>query len=296
METVRSCLPIWEPSKPSITERTPAPPLQKIRSYEDYRPGYPRFTALISAHSPYFLCRRFDKLRARILLLKQDKLSMLEERLEQVDSEESSPLFLGKSRCDRNAERLSLISQIEACLADYDQFTERANRVLSFGPAQPRDVESLQNWMDSTGSLAREEASYLAHHLELVSLAPVDDSAVVQLTAWVENIAIWLWPSSGKNPFQNVSQYSNIYIDSSPWIKLTAKALLLLLITLMLLLPVVLCNIVSTRSARIIIIIVSTIGFLLILSGLTKSKMMNLILAGATYATILIAFISNSST
>lgn len=119
METVRSCLPIWEPSGPSITERTPAPPLQKIRSYEDYRPGYPRFTALISAHGPYFLCRRFDKLRARILLLKQNKLSMLEERLEQVDSEEPSPLFLGKSRCDRNAERLSLLSQIEACLADY---------------------------------------------------------------------------------------------------------------------------------------------------------------------------------
>ncbi|KAK3338128.1 hypothetical protein B0H65DRAFT_560981 [Neurospora tetraspora] len=245
----------------------------------DYRPGYPRFTALISAHGPYFLCRRFDKLRARILLLKQNKLSMLEERLEQVDSEEPSPLFLGKSRCDRNAERLSLLSQIEACLADYDQFTERANRVLSFGPAQPRD-----------------EASYLAHHLELVSLAPVDNSAVVQLTAWVENIVIWLWPSSGKNPFQNVSKYPNIYIDSSPRIKLTAQALLLLLITLMLLLLVVLCNIVSTTSARIIIVIVFTIGFLLILSGLTKSKTMNLILAGATYATILIAFISKSST
>lgn len=85
-----------------------------------------------------------------------------------------------------------------------------------------------------------------------------------------------------QNPFQNVSKYPNIYIDSSPRIKLTAQALLLLLITLMLLLLVVLCNIVSTTSARIIIVIVFTIGFLLILSGLTKSNTMNLILAGAT--------------
>jgi hypothetical protein len=86
---------------------------------EDYRPGYPRFTALLSAYDPYFLCRRFSKLRARLLLLKQDRLSVLEQKLEQVDHEETSPLFLGKSRCDRNSERISLLSDIESCLANY---------------------------------------------------------------------------------------------------------------------------------------------------------------------------------
>ena len=59
--------------------------------------------------------------------------------------------------------------------------------MLSFGPAQRRDVESLQNWLDGTGCLAREETAYLAHRRELVSLAPVADSAVVQLEAWVED-------------------------------------------------------------------------------------------------------------
>jgi hypothetical protein len=59
--------------------------------------------------------------------------------------------------------------------------------VLSYGPAQRRDVESLQNWLDGTGCLAREEREYLAHHRELVSLAPVADTAVMQLEAWVED-------------------------------------------------------------------------------------------------------------
>jgi hypothetical protein len=44
---------------------------------------------------------------------------VLEQKLEQVDHEETSPLFLGKSRCDRNPERISLLSDIESCLANY---------------------------------------------------------------------------------------------------------------------------------------------------------------------------------
>jgi hypothetical protein len=52
-------------------------------------------------------------------LQKQDTLSILEERLEQVDYSEASPLYLGKSRSDGNAERISLLSEIDASLADY---------------------------------------------------------------------------------------------------------------------------------------------------------------------------------
>jgi hypothetical protein len=68
-----------------------------------------------------------------------------------------------------------------------DQFAERTYRMLSFGRAEERDVRSLQNWLDGTGCLAREEIEYLAQHRELVSLAPVSDNAVVQLETWVED-------------------------------------------------------------------------------------------------------------
>ena len=59
--------------------------------------------------------------------------------------------------------------------------------MLNFGPAQRRDIESLQNWLDGTGCLAREETAYLTHHQELVFLAPAGDNAVLQLEAWVED-------------------------------------------------------------------------------------------------------------
>lgn len=140
MNNLRSFLPHWEHSESDITDDVQT--RKSIYSLaetticahwhtlvEDYRPGYPRFTALLSAYDPYFLCRRFSKLRARLLLLKQDRLSVLEQKLEQVDHEETSPLFLGKSRCDRNPERISLLSDIESCLANYGK--GRSQRSIS---------------------------------------------------------------------------------------------------------------------------------------------------------------------
>lgn len=101
---------------------TPKKIMMLILPVEDFRRGYPRFAALISAHPPFFICRSFNRIRARLLLLKQDKLSVLERQLDHLDDLESSALFLGKSRCDSNAERLSLLTDIESCLVDYGTF------------------------------------------------------------------------------------------------------------------------------------------------------------------------------
>jgi hypothetical protein len=65
--------------------------------------------------------------------------------------------------------------------------------MLNFGAAQQRDIKSLQNWLEGTGSLAREERAYVTHHQELISLAPTGDSAILQLEAWVEDKCIRLW-------------------------------------------------------------------------------------------------------
>lgn len=64
--------------------------------------------------------------------------------------------------------------------------------MLSLGPAQKRDVESLQNWLDGNGCLTREECAYLEHDRELVSLAPAGDCAISQFEAWVEDKLIRL--------------------------------------------------------------------------------------------------------
>lgn len=167
------------------------------------------------------MCRRFGTLRARILLLKQDRLSILEEKLEQIDRDEKSPLFLGKSRMDKNADRLALLEEIEKTMDDYgtspetpdrgnsyqtnnlDTFTENSRRMLNSEGAEQRDLESLQNWLDGNACLARQESAYLDAPLDMVSLAPCKDSAVSQLEVWVENKLIRFYQN-----FRNVWTHS----------------------------------------------------------------------------------------
>jgi hypothetical protein len=174
--------------------------------------------------------------------------------------------------------------------------------MLALHPAQVRDVESLQNWLDGNGCLAEEESAYLAHRGELVSLAPAGDNAILQLEAWVEQGLVRLWRNfrkvfqphysainirtrlmtASQGRFHDVSDDPNVYIYSGSLIQLSARALLLLLITFLLLMPVVICNIIGTISIRIFIVIMCTMMYLLVLSALTKSRTMELILAGAT--------------
>jgi hypothetical protein len=138
-------------------------------------------------------------------LLKQDRLSLLEQRLEKIDREETAVLFLGSSRDDSNNERNSVLSEIDTALANYgplcsleslrelpltdnaDAMVERNYRMLTYEAAKPRDVLSLQNWVNGNACLAREETAYLTHCKELLSIASSDDGAVTQLKAWVED-------------------------------------------------------------------------------------------------------------
>ena len=89
---------------------------------EDFKPGYPRFAALVGSHTAFHVCRRFGRLRARLLLIKQDELSLLEAQLDEVDHEETKILFLGNRRRDKNATRLDLVSKIDEVLASYGMF------------------------------------------------------------------------------------------------------------------------------------------------------------------------------
>ena len=86
---------------------------------EDYRAGYPQFSALIGSHSSFQVYRRFLRTRVRLLLLKQDEISVLESQLDGVDREETREIFLGNARRDVNAERNKLMVDLENALSNY---------------------------------------------------------------------------------------------------------------------------------------------------------------------------------
>lgn len=260
---------------------------------EDYPSGYPRFSALIASHSSFHVCRRFSNLRARLLLLKQDRLSLLEKRLETIDSEEAIPLSLGCSRIDTNAERLSLLLDIDEALKDYDALIQRNRQVLGFEAASHRDRVNLQNWVDGNGCIAREETAYLARTEDLVSVASLDDSAVMWLGSLAEDGRVYFRECFGRHPQPSISRDPNVHIFPASSITRAARILMAPFIIVLLLMPVIICSFVNSLTARLVVITIATTGFMVVLSGLTKTRTVELAVAGATYATVLTVFISN---
>jgi hypothetical protein len=170
---------------------------------EDFRQGYPRFCALIDSHPAWNVFRRFSKLRARIILRKQDSLLALEQQLEAVDQQEATPLFLASNRLDGNTERKDILNNIEKGLRDYgplsparssisdiflDNLIKAYSRILNARSADSRDVFSLQNWVAGNRCLARTDYAYLSRK-DLFSVVK-EDGALVRVKSLVEDIMI----------------------------------------------------------------------------------------------------------
>jgi hypothetical protein len=146
---------------------------------EDFPTGYPQFTALLSTHPYFHIFRKFSHLRTRSLLNKQDELARLEEQLRELDDGDACPLFRGSFRRDRNTHRTQLFGEINRQLGEYgeqglhsvlsdndeltrpDDLVDRTERALKRPAAMERDINNVQNWIQATGQIPREEAAYL---------------------------------------------------------------------------------------------------------------------------------------
>ena len=87
----------------------------------------------MGAHPAFSVSRRFSVVRARLLLLKQQRVTVLEKQLEELDLQESRPLYLGSYQADANASRLQVLKDLDAALADYGKSYDRTLSTL-FSP------------------------------------------------------------------------------------------------------------------------------------------------------------------
>lgn len=230
-----------------------------------------------------------------MLLLKQDKLSLLEKRLEKLDRDEPILLRLGSSRRDNNTERNAVVAEIDAALADYDALLERNHRILSFKAPKPRYTSALLNWINGNGSIARDETAYLTQSNDLLSLTYLEDNALVGLEIIVEKGLVRLQKCLGQRTKLGISRDPNVQIFPRESILWIARILLIPFITVLLLAPVIICSIVPSLSSRLTVIIIATTCFIGVLSSLTKARTVELAVAGATYATVLIVFITGNN-
>lgn len=195
---------------------------------EDYPSGYPQISALVGAHPSLHVFRRFTRLRARLILQKQDRLCLLEQELDELDRTEPKRLFLGSLRSDRNTTRNKLCDAIDMAMKDYgetprplcsqsagsrdhpniiainwncpfaytgataDDFLDRAEKMLARASPRGRDVQSLQNWTQNTSSVSLEETKYLWEDTDLFNLGGLGrDEIVKTVEGPLEDAVFW---------------------------------------------------------------------------------------------------------
>lgn len=239
-------------------------------------------------------------MRTRLLLLKQDRLSLLEEQLEKIDRDEVAMLSLGSCRADKNGARRAVLADIDDALTDYgnagccslgnikisdiviDSFLERHQRALTLSTAPARSVSNLRNWVDGKGSMARAETAYLEHR-DLLTLAAPEDNIITWLEILAECVALYFnkWFATAR-PGPEISRGPDVYIFPPLLIKRVVQVFLAPLVTVLLLTPVIICNFIDGLTARLVIVVLTTTGFIAALSCLTKIRAIDLIIAGAT--------------
>lgn len=102
----------------------------KIEAYgtlvEKAPPGYPRLATFLNTDKHFALFRRYGYLRTRVLLSLQDELAELEEKLDDLDTNDSKQFNLASRRSDINQTRKLLMKRVHEKLAVYGLQAELA--------------------------------------------------------------------------------------------------------------------------------------------------------------------------
>ncbi|KAH8650485.1 hypothetical protein BGZ61DRAFT_311176, partial [Ilyonectria robusta] len=245
---------------------------------ENHWQGYPRFSALMAAHDAFHIFRRFPGLRTRLLLLAQDEIVDLEEQLNLVDHTEKSPLFLASRREDKNEERKTIISKLRTSLAAYDELLQGSQRALAYERPHQKYTSSLQHWLAGNACIARKETAFLKNEKDLLTLSSTEDGVVKWLERTVcDKIVCRLGKGSISLP---KSRDPRVHIFPRSSTVTVARAILSPLIAFLLLAPVIVCNLIESMAARLVVMVGATVTFVFCVCLLTNARTVDLAVAG----------------
>ncbi|KAI1750238.1 hypothetical protein F4782DRAFT_509773 [Xylaria castorea] len=261
--------------------------------------GYKRYTEFISSDGDLLIFRRFGTLNARICLLLQDKVSLLEQKLMNLDKEfsrrEADPINNGSLRDDIE-ERETLLKEIAYHLDKYNKFLIQQSQLREYVRAPSRDVKSLRTWHANHQNMAidEDEFRYLEQNQDLIRLRSNDKPP---LRNWIDNslalrtLSIWKKQSRAVPDYEasNVSYYSNTSLDAF------ASAMIVFVGASLLIIPIWILQAIENLQIKLAVITAFVLVFLLVLSFVMVSKPFEALGATAAYAAVLMVFIQVSS-
>ncbi|KAI0437797.1 hypothetical protein F4803DRAFT_128555 [Xylaria telfairii] len=257
--------------------------------------GYRRYAEFLSSDSDALIFRRFGTLNARVGLLLQDKVSVLERKLMDLDRDfsrrDADPINNGTFRDDKE-EREALLNEIDYHLNRYNKFLIQQSQLRDYVRAPSRDVKNLRTWHANHQHKAidEEEHRYLEQDQDLIRLRATDKTP---LRDWIDSSLVLRTLSIWKKKSRVVPEYeaSNISYYSDTSIDAFASAMIVFVGASLLITPIWILQAIEKLQIKLGVITAFVLVFLLVLSFAMVAKPFEALGATAAYAAVLMVFI-----
>jgi len=246
----------------------------------------------LNSDKDFSVFRRFGQLHARILLYKQDELVELEENLNRLDIQETTPYNLKSRRTDQNPARKALLKEIENKLMEYDTVLEAYYNGLERSPPKERNIESVTHWFEGNKPVAMAESTFLNNRADLTAPAESDDHGMESfVTKSAEFLHIQKHLTSKEDALKSTDSHISFFTPSRVW--KISRFLTTIFAIFVLTVPVVALYYIETISSRLWAIIAFTTLFSSLLSLSTRSRNYEIFSATAAYCAVLVVFVGN---
>ncbi|KAJ4142269.1 hypothetical protein NW754_009719 [Fusarium falciforme] len=230
--------------------------------------GYKGYAEFISSDDDWFILRRFGALNVRVALALQDEVSVLEEELKKLDATYS-----------------------QHKLYKYNAFVLQQSKLRRYPEAPYRDIRSIRNWHHNHDyvAIAQEEQDYLEHDKDLICMVQKDKTPLRRLidsSLAVRTLSIWKHKDKAVPNYdaEHVFYYSDSRMDRF------ASAMIAAVGVVMLITPIWVLQAMNGLRAKLVVITVFVLIFLLVLSFAMASKPFEALGATAAYAAVLMVF------
>jgi len=292
------------------------------RVLEECPNGYPRAAAFLSSEVNFTAFRGFKYLHVRLLLEKQQDITLLERELDDLDKtdyqDEEGANPKGKRRLrnrsfdkrtprhdnDEARSRQEILDDLHIKLLEYDELLLKTRDTFALQQPSSRDYRSVRTWFCNKTPLDGSEAAFIEKKEDIVTLrsgrewSAFDgfiENSLRKLDIFGLNKKLFCTPELlAKTRDENITYYSASRVESF------VGAIISILVMTLMVIPVwIMCHLTATGEGVVTeykavgVWLVFTLLFATIMSLLTKARRHELFAASAAYAAVLVVFITN---
>ncbi|KAI1761327.1 hypothetical protein GGR53DRAFT_506153 [Hypoxylon sp. FL1150] len=257
--------------------------------------GYKEFAKYMSSDDDSFTLRRFDRIHCRLLLFLQNRIVLLERKLDSLDgqlSERQAADIDNGCLCNEINERRDLLNDIHRAVVEYDELLVQFSQLKARPKPPDLVINNLEAWLQNAYDPICEKESEFLKASDLICFSEVKKSSArlfVEDKLLHPTRALWGLVSHKVQPDSAADEHTVEWDDDA--VGRLAKMAIFLTALLMLVLPLWILALVSNRLWKLAIITLFLLCFVSVLTWATLARPFDILAATAGYSAVLVVFL-----